>query len=70
MSALGQLGRQTRGEEEYDDLPTESPGPVTIPQELEDDFFTLAHEIFPNLSAIPLQRQGVDVVAFPSTGPP
>jgi len=63
LSALGQLGRQIRGEEEYDDLPIESPAPVAIPQELEDGFSTLARELFPNLSAIPLDR-GVDVVAF------
>jgi hypothetical protein len=62
LSTLGQLGRQTRGEEEYD-LPIESPGPMIIPQELEDGFSTLAREIFPNLLAIPLE-QGIDVVAF------
>lgn len=62
LSALGQLGRQTRGEE-YDHLPPDPPAPVVIPQELEDGFFTLAREIFPNLAAIPLD-QGVDVVAF------
>ena len=60
---LEQLGRQIRGEEERDDLPNESPGPVVIPQELEDGLTALAQELFPDLSAIPLDR-GVDAAVF------
>jgi hypothetical protein len=63
LSALEQLGPQIRGEEERDGLPNEPPGPVAIPQELEDGFYTLAQELFPNLSAIPLDR-GVDAAVF------
>jgi len=67
LSALGQLGRQIRGEEEhnyeYSYLSNVPPGPVVIPQELENGFSTHSHEIFPKLSAIPL-HQGVDATVF------
>jgi hypothetical protein len=63
LSALEQLGRQIRGEEERYDLPNEPPGPVAIPQELEDGFSVVAQGLFPDLSAIPLD-QGVDTAVF------
>jgi hypothetical protein len=63
LSELEQLGRQLRGEEELFDPPNEPPGPVSIPKELEEGFSTLAQEIFPNLSAIPLDR-GVDAAVY------
>jgi hypothetical protein len=63
LSALGQLGRQIRGEEEYGYPSNVPPGPVAIPQELEKGFSTFSQEIFPKSSAIPL-HQGVDAAVF------
>ncbi|OCK76765.1 hypothetical protein K432DRAFT_396166 [Lepidopterella palustris CBS 459.81] len=63
LGTLEQLGRQIRGEEERDYLPHELLGPVVIPRELEDGFYILAQEIFPDLSAIPLDR-GIDAAVY------
>jgi hypothetical protein len=57
------LGRQIRGEEERYDLPIELSGSVAIPQELEDGFSIVAQGLFPDLSAIPLDR-GIDATVF------
>lgn len=63
LSALEQLGRQIRGEEECDDLPNMPPEPMAIPRELEDAFSSIAQGLFQNLLAIPLDR-GIDAAVF------
>jgi hypothetical protein len=60
---LEKLGQQNHRWVECHDLPEEPPGPIAIPHELEDGFSEYAQGLFPNLSAIPLDR-GVDAAAF------
>jgi len=63
LSALEQFRRRIRGKGDRDDLPHEPSGLVPVPLELEDRFSILAQELFPDLSAIPLDR-GVDAAVF------
>lgn len=62
LSAVEQLVVQS-GDEACEYCPSELPGSVVIPQELEDGFTTLAQLVYSDLSAIPLDR-GINAAIF------